>query len=111
MSDGPLMEFTDGNFSTDVLESPLPVIVDFWAEWCGPCKMLTPIMENLATELDGTVRIGKVNVDDNPDTAAKYGIVSIPSLLFIKDGKVVEQHTGLLPQAALKTKIAKIFGV
>jgi thioredoxin 1 len=111
MSDGPLKEFTDGNFSTEVLESPQPVVVDFWAEWCGPCKMLTPIMESLAAELDGTVRMGKVNVDDNPDVAAKYGIVSIPSLLFIKDGKVVEQHTGLLPQAALKTKIGKIFGV
>lgn len=111
MAHGALLEFTDANFTADVLESSVPVIVDFWAEWCGPCKMLTPIIENLAAEFEGKVRMGKVNVDDNPDTAAKYGIVSIPSLLFIQKGKVVDQHTGLLPQAALKTKIAKTFGI
>lgn len=111
MAHGALLEFTDANFSTDVLESTEPVVVDFWAEWCGPCKMLTPIIENLSTEFEGKVRMGKVNVDDNPQTAAKYGIVSIPSLLFIHQGKVVDQHTGLLPQNALKAKIAKIFGV
>ncbi|MBN1759152.1 MAG: thioredoxin [Chitinispirillaceae bacterium] len=110
MSHGPLVEFTDANFPTDVLESSQPVIVDFWAEWCGPCKMLTPIMERLATAFEGKVRMGKLNVDENPETAAKYGIVSIPSILFIKGGKVLEQHTGLLPEAALKTKISGIFG-
>jgi thioredoxin 1 len=111
MAHGALMEFTDANFAAEVLGSAEPVIVDFWAEWCGPCKMLTPIMENLAAEFDGKIRMGKVNVDDNPQTAAKYGIVSIPSLLFIHQGKVVDQHTGLLAQAALKSKIAKIFSV
>ena len=111
MSNGPLKEFTDGNFTAEVLECTQPVVVDFWAEWCGPCKMLTPIMESLAAEFDGTVRMGKVNVDENPQTAARYGIVSIPSLLFIQGGKVVEQHTGLLAQAALKTKLTKIFAL
>ena len=111
MAHGALLDFTDENFTTDVLESTQPVVVDFWAEWCGPCKMLTPIVENLAAEFEGKVRIGKLNVDDNPQTAAKYGIVSIPSLLFVQQGKVVDQHTGLLPQAALKTKITKTFGL
>ena len=111
MAHGALLEFTDNNFAEDVLGNSGPVVVDFWAEWCGPCKMLTPFMESLATEFEGKVRMGKLNVDDNPETAAKYGIVSIPSLLFILNGKVVDQHTGLLPQAALKTKITKTFGI
>lgn len=111
MSHETLCEFTDSNFSTDVLASDQPVIVDFWAEWCGPCKMLTPIFEKLAVEFNGKVRMGKVNVDNNPQTAAKYGIVSIPALLFFKDGKVIDQHTGLLAAPALKTKIAKVFSV
>ncbi len=108
MSHGALLEFSDNNFSGEVLNSELPVVVDFWAEWCGPCKMLTPILDAVAPEFEGKVRIGKVNVDDNPQTAARYGIVSIPSLLFFKEGKVVEQHTGLLPQPALRNKIAKV---
>ena len=93
MSDGKLLEFTDSNFGDEVLSGALPVIVDFWAEWCGPCKMLTPIMEEMTEVFDGKVKIGKLNVDDNPQTAAKYGIVSIPSLLFVHDGKVIDQHT------------------
>jgi thioredoxin 1 len=106
-----LHEFTDTNFAAEVLASDLPVIVDFWAEWCGPCKMLTPIFEKLAVEYDGKIRMGKLNVDNNPQTAAKYGIVSIPALLFFKGGTIVEQHTGLLAAPALKTKIAKTYNL
>lgn len=109
MSSEYVKEFTDGNFSVDVLANKLPVIVDFWAEWCGPCKMLTPIVEELAAEYDGKVVIGKLNVDSNPQTAARYGINSIPSLLFVKNGNVVEQHTGLLAKAPLKVKIDRAF--
>lgn len=106
---GLVKEFTDVSFAGDVLGSDLPVVVDFWAEWCGPCKMLTPILQEIAGEIDGKYIIGKVNVDDNPQVAAKYGIVSIPTMLFIKGGKVLEQQTGLLPKAALVAKIEKIF--
>ncbi|MBN1308589.1 MAG: thioredoxin [Chitinispirillaceae bacterium] len=109
MAHETVLECNDGNFSSAVLQSDLPVVVDFWAEWCGPCKMLTPIVEALSAEFEGKIRMGKVNVDDNPQIAAKYGIVSIPSLLFFNQGAVVEQHTGLLAQAALKKKINNIF--
>jgi len=111
MSEGNLLEFTDTNFNDEVLSGDQPVIVDFWAEWCGPCKMLTPIIEQLNGEYDGKVKIGKLNVDDNPQTAAKYGIVSIPSLLFVQGGKVLDQHTGLLAAGPLKNKINKAFNL
>jgi thioredoxin 1 len=101
--------FTDSNFATEVLASKLPVIVDFWAEWCGPCKMLTPIIEDIAGDYAGKVIFGKMDVDNNPQIAAKYGINSIPSLLFFKNGTIVEQHTGLLAKAPLKVKIDRIF--
>ena len=101
--------FTDSNFADEVLASKLPVIVDFWAEWCGPCKMLTPIIGDIASEYAGKVLVGKLDVDNNPQVAAKYGINSIPSLLFFKNGTIVEQHTGLLAKAPLKAKIDRIF--
>jgi thioredoxin 1 len=108
MSEG-VKEFTDANFAAEALKSPLPVIVDFWAEWCGPCKMLTPIIDEIAKDLAGKVVFGKVNVDESPQTAARYSINSIPSLLFIKGGQVVSQHTGLLAKKPLLDKINKIF--
>ncbi len=111
MAHSSLIEFTDTTFADDVLASTLPVVVDFWAEWCGPCKMLSPIVERLAPEFEEKVLIGTVNVDDNPQIAAKYGIISIPTLLFFKNGSIVEQHTGLLAQAALKNKIINAFGL
>ncbi|MDR0307008.1 MAG: thioredoxin [Chitinispirillales bacterium] len=106
---GALKEFTDQNFSAEVLSSSLPVVVDFWAQWCGPCKMLTPIIEEIAPEYEGRVVIGKLDIDSNPQTAAKYGINSIPSLLFFKAGEVVDQHTGLLAKGPLKAKIDSVF--
>jgi len=105
MSGSYLREFTDENYQKEVLESATPVVVDFTAPWCGPCKMLGPIVEEIAEAFDGRVKIGKMNVDDNPQTASKYRIVSIPTLLFVKNGNVVDQHTGLLTREALRKKI------
>jgi thioredoxin 1 len=103
--------FTDDNFTTDALKNPLPVVVDFWAEWCGPCKALTPIIEEVAKEMSGRVVVGKCNVDESPTVASRYGVSGIPTLLFIKAGQVVDQHTGLLPKKPLLNKITKTFGL
>lgn len=100
-----LSEFTDTNFKEEVLDAKEPVLVDFWATWCGPCKMIAPIVEELAREYTGRVKIGKLNVDDNPRTATTYGIMSIPTLIFFKNGKVMEQAVGALNKAQLKRKI------
>jgi thioredoxin 1 len=105
MSSSFLADFNDANFETDVLKSTVPVVVDFWAEWCGPCKMLTPIVEELAQEYGATVKIGKLNVDNSPLTASKYAVNSIPTILFVKGGNVVDQHVGLLAKKMLKAKI------
>lgn len=100
---GTVPEFTDANFDTEVLQSSTPVLVDFWAPWCGPCRMLAPSIEALSKDYDGKVKIGKLNTDDNGETAAKFGIRSIPTLLIFKDGQVVNQLVGALP----KDKIAE----
>jgi thioredoxin 1 len=100
-----IQHFTDGNFKQEVLESKVPVMVDFWANWCGPCKMIGPIVEELAKEYAGKMKIGKLDVDNNPKSASAYGIMSIPSLIFVKNGKVMDQVTGALNKAALKKKI------
>jgi thioredoxin 1 len=105
MSSGILAEFTDDNFEAEVLKSSVPVLVDFWAEWCGPCKMLTPIIEELAGTYGGTIKIGKLNVDNSPVSASRYAVNSIPTLLFVKGGNVVDQHVGLLAKKALQSKI------
>ena len=105
MAGGDLCEFTDGNFEQEVLRSDQPVVVDFTAPWCGPCKVLGPIIQELAAEFKGTVRMGRLNVDDNPQTASKYGIISIPTILFVNNGSVVEQHVGLLAKEPLRAKI------
>ncbi|MDP2923865.1 MAG: thioredoxin [Candidatus Omnitrophota bacterium] len=100
-----LSHFTDANFKKEVLESNLPVLVDFWANWCGPCKMISPIIEELAKEYAGKIKIGKVDVDENPKTATLYGIMSIPTLVFFRNGKIVNQATGALNKIELKRKI------
>ena len=90
---------TIDNFKTEVLESDIPVLVDFWAPWCGPCKMLGPVISQIAEEYDGKVKVGKVNVDDESELAMEYGIESIPSVLYFKGGEVVEQSLGFKPKA------------
>jgi len=86
--------FTDQNFETEVLKSTIPVVVDFWAPWCGPCKVVSPIIEELAGEFEGKVKVGKLNVDDNQAMASEYGIMSIPSIVFFKDGKPIKTMIG-----------------
>lgn len=99
------IEITDSNFQEVVLNAGKPAVVDFWAEWCGPCRMLTPIVKELSTEFEGTVVVGKVDVDSNPGISAKYGIRNIPTLLFFKDGQVVDKQVGVVPKGALVNKI------
>ena len=108
MSD--LMEFTDSNFESEVLKSNQPCLVDFWAQWCGPCRMVGPIVEEIAKEYAGKIKVGKLNVDDNNKTAVQYGIMSIPSLLFFSGGKVVDQVIGAVPKKQLVQRIEKIIG-
>lgn len=98
-------EFTDANFETDVLKSDKLTVVDFWAEWCGPCRAIGPVIEELAKEYNGKVNIGKVNVDQNPNISMDYGITSIPAILFIKGGKVVDKQIGAVPKSMLDKKI------
>ncbi len=97
--------FTDDNFDTEVINSDLPVLVDFWAEWCGPCKMIAPSIEELAGEFEGRAKIGKLDVDNNQATAGKYGIRSIPSLLIFKGGEVADQIVGAVPKNQLQSKL------
>ncbi len=99
------LEFTDTNFKTDVIASDKLSVVDFWAEWCGPCRAIGPVIEELSKEYASTVKIGKVNVDNNPQVSLEYGITSIPAILFIKDGKVVDKLVGAQPKANFVKKI------
>jgi thioredoxin 1 len=95
----------DGAFEKTVMQSKLPVIVDFWAPWCGPCKMVAPMLEKIAKELTGKVNIAKVNTDENPEWASKYGIQGIPTLLFFFGGKIVHQQVGALPERMLREAV------
>jgi thioredoxin 1 len=99
------LEITDANFEELVLQSDKLVLVDFWAEWCGPCRMLTPIIEDLSTEYKETATIGKIDVDNNPDTCSKYGIRNIPTILFFKNGEIVDKQVGAAPRNAIVTKV------
>ena len=102
------LEVTDDSFTNEVLNSELPVLVDFWAEWCGPCKMVSPIVEELSNEYNGKVKVAKLDVDSNPKTATNYGIRGIPTLLMFKDGSAVDQIVGAVPKTHIAERLDKI---
>ena len=100
-------KFDESNFEAEVLKSDLPVFVDFYADWCGPCKMMSPVIDKLAEEFDGKIKVGKVNVDENGDLAVRYGIMSIPNMVFFKNGEVADRVVGAIPKPAMKDKFEK----
>ena len=99
------LELTDANFQTKVLDSDKLTLVDFWAEWCGPCRAIGPVIEELAVQYDGKINVGKVNVDHNPNLSVNYVITSIPAILFIKGGQIVDKQIGAVPKSVLDKKI------
>lgn len=110
MASDKVVTFTAGNWQSEVESSATPVLVDFWAVWCGPCRMIAPIVEELAAEYEGNVKIGKLNVDEHQAIAAKYGVMSIPTLLVFKNGQPVERIVGFAPKKDLKAKIDGALG-
>lgn len=107
MASDKVLAFGDSNFDVEVLQSSVPVLVDFWATWCAPCKAIAPVIDALAADYEGKIKVGKVNVDENPATPAKYGIRGIPTIIVFKDGKVLDQVVGAVPKAQLEALIAK----
>jgi len=101
-------EFTDQNFEADVIESDIPVLIDFWATWCGPCKAIAPVIDEIAGEYNGKIKVGKVDVDNNQGTAMKFGVRSIPTLLMIKNGQVVNQLVGNVPKSEIASKLDEL---
>ena len=108
MASPKIVTLTQENFAAEVLQSTSPVLVDFWAEWCGPCKMIAPVLDELATEYDGKVKIGKVNIDEHQGIAAEYGVRAIPTLLLFSKGQVTEQMVGLRSKRDLKTSFDRV---
>lgn len=102
--------FTDQNFEEEVLKSSQPVVIDLWAPWCGPCQMISPIIEEIAREFEGKIKVGKLNIDENPNTPKRYGIMSIPTVIIFKDGKVIDQIVGVRPDTkeVLENKIRSL---
>ncbi len=107
MASADTVELSDSTFESEVIKSETPVLVDFWAPWCGPCRMLSPVVEEIATSYTGRLKVGKVNVDDNQQITMKYGIRSIPTLILFKDGKAVEQVIGAVPKTEIERIIKK----
>ena len=105
-----ITEVGDGNFEAEVIRSELPVLIDFWAPWCGPCKSIAPIVEELAGEYEGRLKVAKLNVDDNPASASRFGVRGIPNLLILKGGTVKDQIVGAVPKARLVNAIEKALG-
>jgi thioredoxin 1 len=103
-----LLTVTSDNFETEVLQSELPVLVDFWAPWCGPCRVISPIVEEMASEYEGKLTVGKLNVDDHPSIAQKYNITGIPALLFFKDGGIANTVVGAVPKAVLQENVNRV---
>lgn len=104
------IEVKEENWVSEVMNSDLPVLVDFWAEWCGPCKMIAPSVHDMAVEYDGKLKVGKLDVDSSPAVAVQYGVRSIPALIFFKGGKPVDQIIGAVPKGALKKRIDSVLG-
>ncbi len=108
MSNDKIIQVTDADFDETVLKSELPVLVDFWAAWCGPCRAIAPVIDQLAEEYDGKVKIAKMNVDENPATPGRFGIRAIPTLILFKDGNVVEQITGAVGKTVIENALSKV---
>ena len=106
-----IINVTDAAFETAVLKNPLPVIVDFWAPWCGPCKMVSPMLDKIAAEMPGKLVIAKINTDENPEWAMKYGVQGIPTLLFVFGGKIVHRQVGALPEKMLREAVNQFMEV
>ena len=108
---GSVKEFTDANWESEVLGSSIPVVVDFWAPWCGPCKMVGPILEKLAKEYSGKLVVAKVNTDEQPEWAGKFGVQGIPTMLFVSGGKIVHRQVGALPERMLRDVVSQFMEV